>query len=83
MNKSSRNVILFIESKDLLEYFKDGILQYDIYDIYDKWNEKKLGTTISREVFQTQLRIGNLIIIIDGLDEVISTCGEFDFHDFL
>lgn len=83
LSENSRNVLLFIDSKDLVDYFKKGILQYDLYEIYQKWNEEALGSTITREVFQTQLRIGNLIIIIDGLDEVISTCAEFDFFEFL
>jgi len=84
LNKNLQNAIIFIKSEDILEYFQKRELQYDLYEIYKKWNEKKFESPFSldREVFQTLLRTGNLIIFFDGLDEVISTCKEFSIDQF-
>ncbi len=82
----NQNLVLFIESKDLVEHFKNNEIKYDLYKIYKKWSEIKGiedSNFIQKDIFITQLRVGNLIMIFDGLDEVISTCEEFVFEDFL
>ncbi|OJX37091.1 MAG: hypothetical protein BGO87_15110 [Flavobacteriia bacterium 40-80] len=79
--------VLFIDSvqiKDsLLKNKKSGSINiYHFYeallDTYDN-NEEKL----SEELFKINLDAGNILIIIDGLDEVISKISNFSVDEFI
>lgn len=79
--------VLFIDSlqiKDsLLKHkFKDNLKLYNFYealfDITDIIPEK-----LSEEVFNINIDAGNILIIIDGLDEVISKIPNFNVSDFI
>lgn len=49
-----------------------------LYDTYDSNDEK-----LSEELFKINLDAGNILIIIDGLDEVISKIANFNVEDFI
>lgn len=79
--------VLFIDSvqiKDsLLKNKKSGSINiYHFYeallDTYDN-NEEKL----SEDLFKINLDAGNILIIIDGLDEVISKISNFSIDEFI
>lgn len=85
--KYPSHYVLFIDSiqiKDsLLKSKNRGNLNlYNFYealfDITDNIQEK-----LSEEVFQLNIDAGNILIIIDGLDEVISKIPNFSVSDFL
>jgi hypothetical protein len=88
INKNLNSKVIFIDTHDLIEEllkrekFNQDI---DIYNIYeadvdiDKTKEYKL----TREQFRLNLDIGNLLVVIDGLDEVISRISKFDIDKFL
>lgn len=87
IQKHPSHYILFIDSiqiKDsLLKNKNRGNLSlYNFYealfDITDNIQEK-----LSEEVFQLNIDAGNILIIIDGLDEVISKIPNFNVTDFL
>lgn len=87
LKENSKLYVLFIDSvqiKDsLLKNKKTGSINiYNFYEAlletYDN-NEEKL----SEELFRLNLDAGNILIIIDGLDEVISKISNFNVEDFI
>lgn len=79
--------VLFIDSvqiKDNLLKNKnaDNLSLYSfyeaLYDITENIEEK-----LSEELFRLNLDAGNILIVIDGLDEVISKIPNFNVHDFI
>ncbi|WP_077285910.1 caspase family protein [Cognaticolwellia aestuarii] len=87
MHKNPSRYVLFIDSiliKDsLLKNKNRGNLNlYNFYealfDITDNIQEK-----LSEELFQLNIDAGNILIIIDGLDEVISKIPNFNVSEFL
>lgn len=87
LNENPKLYVLFIDSvqiKDsLLKNKKTGNINiYNFYEAlletYDN-NEEKL----SEELFRLNLDAGNILIIIDGLDEVISKISNFNVEDFI
>ena len=79
--------VLFIDSvqvKDSLLKNKnrDKLSLYNfyeaLYEITDNANEK-----LSEELFRINLDVGNILIIIDGLDEVITKIPNFNVNDFI
>lgn len=52
----------------------------DLYDFYSAMEE---NSTISRELFRVTIDNGNLLLIIDGLDEVFSRIPDFDVEFFI
>ena len=87
MKVTPSNYVLFIDSiliKDsLLKNKNRGSLSlYNFYealfDITDNIHDK-----LSAELFYLNIDAGNILIIIDGLDEIISKIPDFDTEDFL
>jgi hypothetical protein len=52
----------------------------DLYDFYSALDEH---STISRDLFRVTIDNGNLLLIIDGLDEVFSRIPDFDVEFFI
>lgn len=86
-SKYSNTSILFIDSvliKDLLLKSKhDG--DFRIYHFYEAFFEitDSSSEKLSEDVFNINIDAGNLLLIIDGLDEVISKIPNFRVHTFL
>lgn len=87
LNENPELYVLFIDSvqiKDsLLKNKKGGKINiYNFYeallDTYDNTEDK-----LSEELFRLNLDAGNILIIIDGLDEVISKISNFNIEDFI
>ena len=86
VKENSNLYVLFIDSvqiKDsLLKSKKVGNINiynfYEaLYDTFDSSDEK-----LSEELFKINLDAGNILIIIDGLDEVISKISNFNIQEF-
>lgn len=87
--KSKRNrndiKILFIDSKEIInEISKNGTVK-DVYDFYSAFAIKKeLEKKFDKELLELSIDNGNLLIVLDGIDEVISKMSEhFDVHNFI
>lgn len=85
--KLPENNVLFIDSLQIKDYLiknknQEKLSLYNFYealcDISDVFEEK-----LSEELFRLNIDAGNLLIIIDGLDEVISKLNNFDVENFL
>lgn len=88
LNEPQDNIVLFINSSDseLLRSFKNKEIQYNLHQIYKKWcliKGHQENTIIDEDLFIAQLRVGNIVLIFDGLDEIVSTCKDFVLNDFL
>ncbi|RXJ54552.1 NACHT domain-containing protein [Candidatus Marinarcus aquaticus] len=77
--------ILFIDSKEILDEISKQNTVNNIYDFYDalakqKNIEKKLG----KELLELSVDNGNLLIVLDGIDEVIAKLvSRFDIENFI
>ena len=86
-NKYSNTTILFIDSvliKDnLLKSKQDG--QFKIYNFYEALFEitDSISEKLTEDVFRINIDAGNILLIIDGLDEVISKIPNFNVKEFL
>lgn len=86
-NKYPQTTILFIDSvliKDtLLKSKHNG--QYKIYNFYEALYEitDSISEKLTEEVFRINIDAGNILLIIDGLDEVISKIPNFNVKEFL
>lgn len=79
--------VLFIDSlqiKDsLLKHkFKDNLKLYNFYEALFDITEI-IPEKLSEEVFNINIDAGNILIIIDGLDEVISKIPNFNVSNFI
>ncbi len=52
-------------------------------DLYDFYSSIDTGTKISRDLFRVTIDNGNLMLVIDGLDEVFSRIPDFDVEYFI
>lgn len=52
-------------------------------DLYDFYSAMDKHSTISRDLFRVTIDNGNLLLIIDGLDEVFSRIPDFDVEFFI
>lgn len=86
LRKIPKKFVFFIDSikiKDILirnMSFGDTI---DIYDFYKAFCDEISSEKMSRDEFRLNLDAGNILLIIDGLDEVISKVPNFDVEAFL
>lgn len=84
-----RSSVILIQAESIKKYIAEyGIAQsrihtiYDIYEIYAKLQGH--GRLFDRSTFDLAVVCGNLIVIIDGLDELASTFQDrFDLQTFL
>jgi hypothetical protein len=77
--------ILFIDSKDILsEIYKQGKVN-NVYDFYNAFATKKeLEKKLNKELLELSVDNGNLLIVLDGIDEVIAKLAEdFDVDSFI
>lgn len=87
--KQSPNIsVLFIDSvkiKDNLLKRKKYVEQLSVYNFYEALFNQGDSTDdkLSEEIFKLNLDAGNILLIIDGLDEVISKIPNFDVEQFL
>jgi hypothetical protein len=86
-NKEIRSVI-FIECKRIrselirLFHYKQTLNLYDLYEAYinkDGIDQYKL----TYDLFRINIDSGNLLLVLDGLDELISHVQNFDVNDFI
>jgi hypothetical protein len=77
--------ILFINSKDIINEIskKDNI--NNLYDFYDAFTKgKELAKKFNKELLELSIDNGNIIIVLDGIDEVIAKLGHrFDVDKFI
>lgn len=86
LSKYPKNHVLFIDSMQIKDNLlrhrekKEKLRLYDFYEASSDWaNQEKL----TEELFNLNLDAGTILIIIDGLDEVISKIPNFDISEFL
>jgi len=85
--KNNNATILFIDSV----LIKDSLIKnrrhgsFRVYDFYEALFSitESLTEKLSEEVFTLNIDAGNIILVIDGLDEVISKIPEFNVKDFI
>lgn len=83
-----KSKVIFINSHDTIielqkrEKFDEELDLYKIYEADNNVN-KKYEYKLSEDQFKYHLDLGNLLIVIDGLDEVISRVVKFDVDKFL
>lgn len=81
--------ILFINSKEIL----DDIVKYsdinDVFQFYEalvkkRQNEQEIKKIFNKELLQLSVDNGNLLIILDGIDEIIAKAGsKFNVNKFI
>lgn len=85
---NKKTSVLFIDSlqiKDSLLTRRKTNKAISIYNFYEALHEisDNLLEKLNEELFQVNFDAGNLLLIIDGLDEVISKLPDFDVDFFL
>ena len=85
--KKSNNInkILFIDSKSILSEIAKGGKVDNIFDFYSALAHKeKLSKRFNKELLELSLDNGNLLLVLDGIDEVIAKLGSnFDIKKFI
>lgn len=83
---------LFIESSEIIDELKRARStdqELNIYNFYEAFYEADhskngyLQDKLNNDLFRVNLDNGNLLIVIDGLDEIISKVPNFDVNVFL
>lgn len=87
-NHQDKYLTFFIKSEDLRNYLEENSFGRNINEIYDLYEIQarylELTNIIDKATFELSLLTGNIIIIIDGLDEIAATFKEkFNLRDFL
>jgi len=84
--------VIYIDSKDILEELQeihDSKHVFDLFVFYEatitKLTKKGIDSNagLDNELFRLILDSGNILMIIDGLDEVIANVTQFDVKSFL
>ncbi|WP_163336025.1 NACHT domain-containing NTPase [Desulfopila sp. IMCC35008] len=82
--------ILFIDSNEIIDELAKRVnSQHKIDDIYDFYqaqlaSEKISSASFNKELLKLSVDNGSLIIVLDGIDEVIARLGsKFDIYSFL
>lgn len=88
IEQNKKSSVIFIDSLEIKnellkkEKTKESITLYNFYIALQESNGERLYT-LSEELFRLNLDAGNILIIIDGLDEVISKVPFFEAETFL
>lgn len=87
VQKSPETIALFIDSVSirdrLVKKFKESN-RLNVYDFYEAiFSTSRGGELLSEVQFNVNLDAGNILLIIDGLDEVISKVPRFDVNSFI
>jgi GTPase SAR1 family protein len=86
------STVIYIDSKDILEELQeihDSKHVFDLFVFYEatisKLSKKGIDSNLGldNELFRLVLDSGNILMIIDGLDEVIANLPQFDVKAFL
>jgi hypothetical protein len=84
-DEENKFLVLFIAPHDFIENFKDVDFseenEYDLYGIFKKCHPQ--GHEIDENTFYSNFSHGNILMIIDGVDEIISTVPSFSLDSFL
>ncbi|MEI9918542.1 MAG: caspase family protein [Bacteroidota bacterium] len=88
MLRSNKTVVVFIDSvqiKDALTKVSKFADQLQLYHFYEAFNEISGGDSqkLSEQVFSMNIDAGNILLVVDGLDEVISKIPNFNVAYFL
>lgn len=81
--KTNKGNVLFIDSSEIQEellYLQKVGKKIDLYSFYKAATANE--TSLDKELFSINLDAGNLLLIIDGLDEIISRNLSFDIDYF-
>jgi len=86
-NKKSQidSKILFIDSREIINSISRQEKVDSIYDFYEALTKKReLSKIFDKELLELSVDNGNLIIILDGIDEVIAKLGDkFNTEKFI
>ena len=81
--------VIFIESQEIIEHlmreYRD-IEEMDIYHFYEanqQTFDQEEEERLTRDLFRIHLDNGNILVILDGLDEIISKLPRFDVNRFI
>ena len=84
-DEENKFLVLFIDSNSFIENFKlnstEEEMGYDLYNIYKNCHPQ--GDKIDKNKFNHNYYNGNILMIIDGVDEVVSTISSFSLDSFL
>lgn len=88
ISKSPYTSVLFIDSvriKDNLIRRNKYVEHLSIYNFYEALfnHDDSTEEKLTEEIFRLNLDAGNILLVIDGLDEVISKIPSFDVNAFL
>lgn len=80
--------VVFIDSKEIYNELlrkEDSIKSLNVYSFYEAEYERhgNLDKKLNEDLFRLNLDAGNFILIIDGLDEIISKHPNFNVDEFL
>jgi hypothetical protein len=80
-----RNIVIFIDAVQYIEVFRKKEMNfetdYDLYNIFKACHAH--ASIIDKNSFYLNYYLGNIIVIFDGVDEIISTISSFSLHKFL
>lgn len=82
-----RTIVIFIDAAQYIDVFKrkrkgnNGEAEYDLYNIFKACHPH--ANIIDKNSFYVNYSLGNIIIIFDGIDEIISTITAFSLRKFL
>ena len=88
-NNYSRFYVIFIDALELVEQFKridfSYSSEYELYNFYREWYDLQPRTEpiIEKSSFDFNFNLGNILLIFDGIDEIISTVPTFTLKSFL
>jgi hypothetical protein len=79
------NYVLFISSHDIIDEIRKSSMIEDLFDFYRLVARKNgISYEIDRRLFELSIDSGNLIVALDGLDEVIQKAGkQFNINSFI
>jgi hypothetical protein len=78
--------VIYIDSGSIIDYYGNENVEQevDVYTLYKNAYRNQDDSLLSRDLFATSFDNGNLLIVIDGFDEIISTLGiNFDIGKFI
>jgi hypothetical protein len=87
LQTNPKSKVIFIESRVIITKLKsqeeysesDSISLYNFYEAATPYISERL----SKDVFKLNFDAGNILVVIDGLDEVISNVPRFKVDDFI
>lgn len=82
-NKNFRS--LFIDTNEIVNRLKQHVNRdnLDLYDFYEASSQLSHKPAINEDIFRLNIDNGNILVIVDGLDEIISKVDDFNLDNFL